>query len=128
MRQDVIIVKELSNGHVLASIKRPSACGGECGSCKGCAALEQHVTVEAVNRAGVKTGDRAVVESSTKRILWLAVLAYLMPLVLFFLLYAVSPVMGVLGFAAGMGALVPLNRLVAKQRLYTVVELTKRGE
>ncbi|MCL2081588.1 MAG: SoxR reducing system RseC family protein [Oscillospiraceae bacterium] len=79
------------------------------------------VRVRARGGEGAKPGDTVIIESAARRILGLAALVYLLPLVLFFAGYAVSALTGGLGFALGIGLLVPANRFAEKKELYRVI-------
>ncbi len=81
--QQKAIVKELTpHGGAVVAVERRSACSGDCDSCHGCAHQTEIVMVTAHNDAGAKPGDVVQVESETGRVLRLALLLYIMPMIL----------------------------------------------
>ena len=63
---------------------RRSACGHDCAKCGGCGGLEtQTLYVTAFNGVAAQVGDRVLLEGETGRVLGIAVLVYLLPVVLF---------------------------------------------
>lgn len=121
MRQTVTVVREYSHGCVEVELVRASACGSDCGSCQGCGAPKEIIRVKARGGAGKQVGEKVVIESSSGRILGLAALVYLTPLVLFFAGYAFGALIGGLGFALGLALLIPVNKVVGKHTVYEVL-------
>ena len=86
---------------------------------------KREVLVVANDPLGTKTGDTVVVESSTQKLLGIAAVVYLLPLVLFFIGYflmknwgmseGISSVTAVLGFVLGILAAVAFNRREKKK-------------
>ena len=67
-------------------VTRRSACGHDCAKCGGCGGLEtQTLYVTAFNGVAAQVGDR---------VLGIAVLVYLLPVVLFFIGYGAGSVLG----------------------------------
>ena len=100
MTQQGTIKKLLPNGLAEVEVTRRSACGHDCAKCGGCGGLEtQTLYVTARNHAHASVGDRVLLEGETRQVLGFAVLVYLLPLVLFFVGYAIGSVTG--GGAAG---------------------------
>lgn len=102
MTQNAVVTKLSGDGWAEIEVHRVSACGHDCSQCGGgCAELTRTgpVTVLARNPVGARPGDRVVVESSSKSILGIAALVYLLPLVLFFTGYFIAHALG-----AGEGA------------------------
>ncbi len=63
-------------------IRRKTACGENCASCKaGCEAKEQICVAE--NTIGAKVGDRVIVEMDSKKVLKSAFLVYILPILVF---------------------------------------------
>ena len=69
-------------------VQRSSACEG-ChkaadGGCSVCSMLggDRKMAARAYNAVGAKVGDRVLIESKTSRMMWYAVLVFLLPLVL----------------------------------------------
>lgn len=77
------IVEQIMEGTAVVSVRRQSACGENCASCKARCSPGQVVSVQAGNELGAKKGDAVLVESSSGRLLFAAVLVYLVPVVLF---------------------------------------------
>lgn len=74
-------VVETKGSLVRLEIKRGTACGDSCGSCKsGCAPTNTYVN--AANSIGAKTGDYVEVEMSTKTFMNVVVLIYGLPLLM----------------------------------------------
>ena len=100
MTQQGTIKKLLPGGRAEVEVTRRSACGHDCAKCGGCGGLEtQTLYVTARNHAHASVGDRVLLEGETRQVLGFAVLVYLLPLVLFFVGYAIGSVTG--GGAAG---------------------------
>ncbi len=93
MIQQATVVALAGQGRAKIKVKRQSACGHDCETCGGgCGSLAVMPTiiVEAENLAGAKTGDIVTVASSSKKILGIALLVYMVPLVLFLVGYGVA--------------------------------------
>ena len=75
-------------------IKRKTACGENCASCKaGCEAREQVCVAE--NRIGANVGDRVLIEIESTKVLKSAFLVYILPILVFLTVFiAVSEVGG----------------------------------
>lgn len=114
MTQTVRIIELLADGKAVIEMKRQSACHGDCESCgAGCALSGGLIRAVADNIVRAEKGDRVIVQSRSSKILGLAALIYLLPIVLFFLLYIagtlisgeqLAVILGVFGFAAGISA------------------------
>lgn len=74
------IVTEVTEKNVKARVKRTTACGENCGSCGG-ACTATYIDVLALNKACAKTGDRVEIEIANKKVLSVAFLVYIMPLI-----------------------------------------------
>ena len=72
MTQIATVEKILPGGMAEISVLRKSACGHDCEECAGC---------------GAEVGQKVVVESSTKNLLGVMLLVYLLPIVLFLVGY-----------------------------------------
>lgn len=129
MIQTAKVTRLLSDGRAEVSVKRQSACGHDCSKCGGgCSELmvSSTVAVIASNPVRAMPGDMVRVESSTSDVLSAAVVVYLVPFLLFFLGYfaaavlgwgaVVSAVLGVAGFAAGIGLAILLDRRVRRSK------------
>lgn len=82
MQQKAIVKELIPHGGAIVAVERRSACSGDCDSCHGCAHQTEIVMVTAHNDACAKPGDVVRVESESKRVLGLALLLYIMPMLL----------------------------------------------
>ncbi len=128
MTQTVRVMKNNPDGTAEVFAFRESACSGDCHKCAGCGAVKQTVRVTARNPIGARPGDEVIIESETGPVLAAAVVLYMVPLVLFFLGYALGSLWGIgalaacLAFALGIAGAVCYDRLVAQKRkpVYTI--------
>lgn len=90
MRQKAKVIALLPNGEAQVSIKRETACGHDCTSCGACGAQARPIIAEVKNPVGAQVGDDVYVESKTSRVLGLAFIVYVVPIILFFAFYAVA--------------------------------------
>ena len=90
MTQVATVEKILRDGYVQISVPRKSACGHDCEECAGCGMTGASVYAEARDPVGVRPGDKVVVESSTRAILAVTWLVYMLPVVFFLLGYFLS--------------------------------------
>ena len=90
MTQIATVEKKLKEGYVEISVPRKSACGHDCEECAGCGMTGAAIHASAQDRVGVEPGDKVVVESSTKKMLGVVVLVYVLPVVAFLLGYFLS--------------------------------------
>lgn len=135
MTQIATVERILDPGHAEISVPRKSACGHDCEECAGCGVSGAAVHARAANPIGALPGQKVVVESSTKKMLRIVALVYLIPVALFFLGYfaAMAVTASVAGqyAAAGLGFLLGIlaaigydRRLRAKGGLsFTIVRL-----
>ena len=91
MEQQAQVIRIVSDTVARVAVKRKSACSGDCHTCHGCPHPDEIVMVDADNFVGAQTGDNVIVRSDTGRVLKLAAMLYLMPMVLFFLGYFLIP-------------------------------------
>lgn len=122
MEQLVRVRAVYGNGTAQVIHVRESACSGDCHKCSGCGAAKEAVLLTAENPIGAKAGDLVRVESASAPVLKAAVVLYVVPLVLFFLGYAIGAAIGnfgalaaCLGFILGIGIVVLYDRLVVKK-------------
>ena len=78
------IVKSVEGDLCTCMVKRKSACGENCATCKATCSSREHTFI-ARNLAGAKAGDTVIVEMGTKKVLASAFLVYILPLVAFLL-------------------------------------------
>ena len=90
MTQVATVEKILRDGYVQISVPRKSACGHDCEECAGCGMTGASVYAEARDPVGVRPGDKVVVESSTRAVLAVTWLVYMLPVVFFLLGYFLS--------------------------------------
>ena len=111
---------------------RESACSGDCHKCAGCGAAKETITLRADNPIGAPVGAVVTVSSASAPVLRAAVVTYLLPLVLFFLGYALwGGWGGGLGFFLGVGGIVAYDRRMAKSAdtVYTITGYAqKKGD
>ncbi|MCX7615088.1 MAG: SoxR reducing system RseC family protein [Clostridiales bacterium] len=122
MEQIAKITKVLENGLAEVEVRRQTSCGHDCDSCHGCGAPKELIRVTAVNTAKAKAGDSVLVSSDSGKILGLAVLFYLVPILLFFVFYQfqipfrafTGGINGAIGFFAGIAVLYFVNHRLLK--------------
>lgn len=129
MEQLVRVQKQNSDGTAQVIHVRQSACSGECHKCSGCGAATQTLILTARNPINAKPGELVVIRSESGPVLAAAAVLYMMPLMLFFLGYALGAVLwqrgaltGGIAFAAGIAIAAAYDRLVAKKQktIYTI--------
>ena len=135
MTQIATVERILDAGHAEISVPRKSACGHDCEECAGCGVTGTAVHARALNPIGAEPGQKVVVESSTKKMLRIVALVYLIPVALFLLGYlaalaatssvAVQNTAAAAGFLLGvLGAVAYDRRLRARGGLsFTIVRL-----
>lgn len=87
MTQIATVDALLDNGYVQISVPRKSACGHDCEDCAGCGMTGAAIKAKAKDPVGVTVGQKVVVESSTKKLMGVVALVYVLPVVLFLLGY-----------------------------------------
>lgn len=129
MEQLVRVQKSNGDGTAQVIHIRQSACSGDCHKCSGCGAAQETLILTARNPIGAKPGDLVVVESSSGPVLAAAAVLYILPLVLFFLGYALGAavlqrggLVGCLAFLLGIGIAAVYDRYMAKRKktVYTI--------
>lgn len=91
MEQQAKVIRIVTDTVAKVAVKRKSACSGDCHTCHGCPHPDEIVMVNADNFLGAQAGDDVIIRSDTGRVLKLAAMLYLMPMVLFFLGYFLTP-------------------------------------
>ena len=101
---------------------RESACSGDCHKCSGCGAAKETIVLTAKNPIGACPGDFVTIESASGPVLKAAAMLYVVPMVLFFVGYAVGAVLlnlgglcGCVSFVAAICLAVLYDRLVVKK-------------
>lgn len=128
MQQLVRVVKCGADGTARVLHLRQSACSGDCHQCAGCGAQQETLIFDAQNPIGATVGDVVYVSASSSSVLAAAAIMYMLPLLLFFLGYALGELLhqavltGCLAFALGICLAVLYDRLVVKRRetIYTI--------
>ena len=133
MEQQAQVIRIVNSTTARVAVKRKSACSGDCHTCHGCPHPDEIVMVDADNFVGAQKGDDVIVRSDTNRVLKLAAMLYLMPLVLFFLGYFVIPggetprvIAGVAAFVVGILICMYVSRSMKKNNKemhFTIVEV-----
>lgn len=109
MTQIATVTAVPAPGVALVSVARQTACGHDCENCPGCGVQGTSITVRARTELPVEPGDRVEL-SSDSRVLSIAALVYLVPVVLFLAGYLLSWLLpegarylcGDLGFVLGL--------------------------
>lgn len=86
------IVKAVNGEMCTVAVTRKSACGEGCAHCGGCAEAGVRQCV-AKNTVGADVGDRVIIETSDKYLLKTAFLVYIMPILVFFAVFAAANTM-----------------------------------
>ena len=87
MTQIATVEKLLPGGYAEISVPRKTACGHDCEECAGCGMTGAAIKARAKNDPNAQPGEKVVVESSTKKLLGVVALVYLLPVVGFLLGY-----------------------------------------
>ena len=144
MEQIVRVKRTYDDGTAQVLHIRESACSGDCHKCSGCGAAKEGIVLTVKNPIGAKTGDFVTIEAATGPVLRGAAVLYMMPLLLFFLGYALGAaawgrggLAGCLSFVLGIGLAIVYDRLVAakNETAYTItgfagktLESMKKGD
>lgn len=73
------------------SVRRKSACGENCASCKATCSSREHICT-AKNSVGAKTGDKVVVETDSRKVLKWAFLVYILPILVILAVFVLASV------------------------------------
>lgn len=128
MEQIVRVREVYDDGTAQVTLVRESACSGDCHKCSGCGAAKQTLLVTAQNAIGASVGEWVRLRSDTAPVMKGAAVLYILPLVLFFVGYAIGAAwslgawFGGIGFGLGIGGAVAYDRLVSAKRkpVYTI--------
>lgn len=129
MEQRARVRRLMDDGKAQVMVIRESACSGDCHKCSGCGAVQETLLFEAENPVGAKPGDLVVIRSESGPVLRSAAVLYMLPLVLFFLGYAlgarwgIGALLGCLAFAASIALVVVYDRKV-QAKIHTVYTIT----
>ena len=137
MTQKVMVKACYPDGTALVLHVRQSACSGDCHKCSGCGAAQESLLLTARNPIGARAGDMVVIQSETVPVLMGAAVLYMLPLVLFFLGYALGAALwqmgalvGCLAFAASIAMCVLYDRKIARKKktIYTITEFARKEQ
>ena len=129
MEQIVRVKRVLNDGRAEVLHVRESACSGDCHKCSGCGAAKEAIVLMADNPIGAAVGDFVKISAETGPVLRAAAVLYMMPLVLFFLGYALGAaawgrggLVGGLAILLGIALAVVYDRRVAAKNktVYTI--------
>ena len=133
MQQTATVTKLLPGNKAELTVHRQTACGHDCSNCGGCGEIvTKPIIVIADKSIGADVGDSVVITGSSKQVLGLAAVVYLVPFVLFFALYAVAAVVSLPipeawacgGFFLGILAAVGVNKRQKHAKpIYTISKL-----
>ena len=137
MTQKVMVKACYPDGTAQVLHLRQSACSGDCHQCSGCGAAQEALLLTAQNPLGAKPGDMVVIRAETGPVLQGAAVLYMLPLVLFFLGYALGAALwqmgalvGCLAFAASIAVCVLYDRKIARKKktIYTITEFARKEQ
>lgn len=134
MEQLVRVRKVHQDGTATVFHVRESACSGDCHKCSGCGAAKEAIVVEARNAIGAQVGDLVKIEAESGPVLKAAVVMYMVPMILFFVGYAIGAIWGLgalfggLFFALSIALVVVYDRKVVKKNetIYTITKFAAR--
>lgn len=136
MEQLVRVQKRNDDGTAQVVHLRQSACSGDCHKCSGCGAAQETLVLTAKNPIGAKPGDLVVIQSGSGPVLAAAAVLYIVPLILFFLGYALGAALwqrgglvGCVAFLLGVGIAAVYDRYTAKHKktIYTITGFGKQA-
>jgi sigma-E factor negative regulatory protein RseC len=129
------VTRVLENDKAEVLVRRETACGHSCADCRGCRANPEAIIVVAENLIHARAGDEVQLECSSKKVLWLAALVYIVPFMLFICGYLVALLAGLekpwdivfcsAGFLLGIGINILQHRKMRKKPdiTYRIVDL-----
>lgn len=129
MRQTAQVKRVLDGGMAEVSVTRQGACSHNCSECGGCnTGVLPTVTACAVNPVGAREGDMVLIETPSDKLLGVAALVYLLPVILLIGGYLAGAVAGfgsglciftgLICFAASIGLILLLDRYVKSHRTF----------
>lgn len=133
MTQIATVERILGGGYAEISVPRKSACGHDCEECAGCGMTGASIYARAKNLPDAQPGQKVVVESSTKKLLGVVVLVYVLPVIFFLLGYFLTEGLGeslryAIAIAAAALTLIPIvlyDRYAKRHEIltYTILRL-----
>ena len=122
MQQTVVVEALLGDKFALVSLRRCSACSSDCRTCGGCSTMQQTVTVTAYNPIHAVPGEKVIIQSSSKDILSMTFVVYMLPLVLMLAGYFLGTVVDFMpvlvcgiGFLVGIVVILWYNKKIEKR-------------
>ncbi len=109
-------VKSVNGDTCEVLVKRKTACGENCAACKGGCTAKEQICI-AKNKIGAKIGDKVLIELSGDKVLFSAFLVYILPILLFFLVFGAASRMG---FGEAVGA---AGGIIAMAAVFLVLKL-----
>ena len=82
MLQKAVVLKAFPNETAELSVKRQSACGGNCSGCESCTFSENEIRIVAENKISARVGQTVTVETRSRLIFRYAILVYILPVLL----------------------------------------------
>lgn len=122
MTQNGVVTRLVDHGKAMVAVERGTACGGNCGGCEACV-FDSRLLIQAENPVFAKPGDRVILESGTGGIIGAALLVYMLPVLLFFVGYAVG---AAFSLTQGLCVLTSLAGLCAGAALAVLIGRRKR--
>ena len=118
MTQTATVAAVQGPGVVRVTVARQSACSHDCSTCAGCGAVPGSITVLAKTDLDLTPGDLVELYSRSSRILPIAALVYLGPMLLFLMGYLLPQgvseagrgLLGGIGFVMGLALAVLADR------------------
>ena len=134
MTQTAMVTAVPGPGIVEVTVARQTACGHDCEHCAGCGAAPGSITVSAVTELDLAPGDLVELYSRSSRILPIAALIYLGPVVLFLAGYLLPVgvsawgrgLLGGVGFALGIVLAIAVDRWFRRSGNTVSYEVVKR--
>ncbi len=93
MTQEAIVIRTLPNRMAEVLVKRPTACGSNCGSCESCI-YQSELRAVARNLIDARPGQKVTISTESGTVYSAALLVYILPLVFFVLGFALAKLLG----------------------------------
>lgn len=134
MTQTATVTAVPSPGIAEVTVARQTACGHDCEHCAGCGASPGSITVLAATDLDVAPGDLVELYSRSSRILPIAALVYLGPVILFLVGYLLPSglseggrgLLGGVGFAAGLLLAILVDRRLRRSGSAVAYQVVRR--
>ena len=129
MTQTAQVKRIVGDNMAEVAVTRQGACSHNCAECGGCAtSIMPTVTAMAENRVGAREGDMVLIETPSEKLLGVAALVYLIPMIFLIAGYLVAQslgftsgfciLFGVAAFAVSIGLVFFLDRYVKEHRTF----------